>query len=153
MHFPHYLGLLHRAQCNLAAAFREVADKLYALAVNKPRPVQGTPGLDTLMALKGGKGSEWKSIVETLQLPWQGTLTSSNWVSPDVSNKKLSFRSMQQTPGTVPDVKGMGLKDALYLLENAGLRVVIKGAGKVTAQSLPGGAAIGKEQTIVIELS
>ena len=44
--------------------FREVADKLYALAVQKPRPVQGTPGLDTLMAVKGGKGSEWKSIVD-----------------------------------------------------------------------------------------
>lgn len=133
--------------------FREVADKLYALAVQKPRPLQGTPGLDTLMALKGGKGSEWKSIVETLQLPWQGTLTSSNWVSPDVSNKKLSFRSMQQAPGTVPDVKGMGLKDALYLLENAGLRVVIRGSGKVSMQSLPGGSRINKEQTIIIELS
>ena len=70
-----------------------------------------------------------------------------------MKDKKLSFRTLQQAPGTVPDVKGMGLKDALYLLENAGLRVVIKGAGKVSAQSLPGGSRINKEQTIIIELS
>ncbi len=35
-------------------------------------------------------------------------------------------------------------KDALYLLENVGLRVAIKGAGKVTSQSLPGGTSIDK---------
>ncbi|QEH43745.1 penicillin-binding protein [Chitinophaga sp. XS-30] len=133
--------------------FREVADKLYALAVQKPRPVRGTPGLDTLMAMKGGKGSEWKSIVQALNLPWQGSLTSSNWVRPEIKDKKVSFRSLEQGPGIVPDVKGMGLKDALYLLENAGLRVVIRGAGKVSAQSLAGGSRINKEQTIIIELS
>lgn len=133
--------------------FREVADKLYALAVQKPRPVRGTPGLDTLMPMKGGKGSEWKSIVQALNLPWQGSLTSSNWVRPEIKDKKVSFRGLEQGPGIVPDVKGMGLKDALYLLENAGLRVVIRGAGKVSSQSLAGGSRINKEQTIVIELS
>ncbi len=133
--------------------FREVADKLYALANQKPQPMPANGGLDTLMAMKGGKGSEWKSVVNTLNLPWQGNITPSNWVSADVRNNKLSFEPLQQAAGTVPNVKGMGLKDALYLLENAGLRVVIKGSGKVATQSLPGGTTIGKEQTIIIELS
>lgn len=132
--------------------FREVADKLYALAIQKPRPVNGVSVLDTLMAMKGGKGSEWRSVVTALNLPWQGVINNSNWVSTDVKNNKLSFESLSQPQGQVPDVKGMGLKDALYLLENAGLRVVIKGAGRVTSQSLPGGTNIGKEQTIIIEL-
>lgn len=133
--------------------FREVADKLYALAIRKPRPMQETPGLDTMMSMKGGKGSEWRSIVKALNLPWQGALTNSNWVSADIDDNKVTFQTVRQGAGQVPDVKGMGLKDALYLLENAGLRVVIKGAGKVSAQSLPAGTAIGKEQTIILELS
>jgi cell division protein FtsI (penicillin-binding protein 3) len=133
--------------------FREVADKLYALAVQKPMPVQQAGGLDTLMAIKNGKGSEWRSVARALNLPWQGSLTASNWVSAAIDGNKLSFEPIKAASGTVPDVKGMGLKDALYLLENAGLRVVIKGAGKVTSQSLPGGTSIGKEQTIIIELS
>lgn len=133
--------------------FREVADKLYALAVKKPRQIAGVGGLDSAMAMKAGKGSEWKSVAAALGLPYNGTLSSSNWVSADVKGNKLAFEPVNQESGTVPNVKGMGLKDALYLLENAGLRVVIRGAGKVTNQSLPGGTNIGREQTIIIELS
>ncbi len=133
--------------------FREVADKLYAMAVKKPRQIAGAGGLDSMMAMKGGKGSEWKSVAAALGLPYSGNLTSSNWVMADVKGNKLAFEPVKQQSGTVPDVKGMGLKDALYLLENAGLRVVIRGAGKVANQSLAGGTQIGKEQTIIIELS
>ncbi|MEI9911878.1 MAG: PASTA domain-containing protein [Bacteroidota bacterium] len=31
----------------------------------------------------------------------------------------------------MPNVKGMGLKDALYLLENMGLKVTVKEGGKL----------------------
>ncbi|MBC9913632.1 penicillin-binding transpeptidase domain-containing protein [Chitinophaga varians] len=133
--------------------FREVADKLYAIAVEKQKPMQANVQLDTLLALKNGKGGEWKQILKTLQMPISGTIANNSWVSPSVSNRKVSFQQLSQAKGAVPNVTGMGLKDALYLLENAGLRVVVKGAGKVKTQSLPGGTKIGNEQTIVIELS
>ncbi|MBC9930778.1 penicillin-binding transpeptidase domain-containing protein [Chitinophaga qingshengii] len=133
--------------------FREVADKLYAIAVEKQKPMQANVQLDTLLALKNGKGGEWKQILNTLQMPVNGTVANNSWVSASVSNRKVNFQPVTQAKGAVPDVTGMGLKDALYLLENAGLRVVIKGAGKVKIQSLPGGTKIGNEQTIVIELS
>lgn len=133
--------------------FREVADKLYAIAVEKQKPLQSNVQLDSLLALKNGKGGEWKQILKTLQLPWNGTVANNSWVSAKVTNRKVTFEQVIQGKGAVPDVTGMGLKDALYLLENAGLRVVVKGAGKVKVQSLPGGSRIGNEQTIVIELS
>ena len=56
------------------------------------------------------------------------------------------------TPGIVPDVQGMGAADALYMLENAGLRVNISGHGKVTSQSLVAGSSFTKGQTISITL-
>ncbi|MCW3463287.1 penicillin-binding protein [Chitinophaga nivalis] len=133
--------------------FREVADKLYAIAVEKQRPMQATMQLDTLLALKNGKGGEWKKILNTLQLPVRGSVANNSWVSAKVTDRKITFQPVTQSKGAVPDVTGMGLKDALYLLENAGLRVIVKGAGKVRMQSLPGGTRIGNEQTIVIELS
>ncbi|WP_349316492.1 penicillin-binding protein [Chitinophaga sp. MM2321] len=133
--------------------FREVADKLFATAVEKQQPMQATMQLDTMLALKNGRGQEWKQILGTLQLPWNGTVANNSWVSAKVTDRKIDFQPVAQTKGAVPDVTGMGLKDALYLLENAGLRVVVKGAGKVKVQSLPGGTKIGNEQTIVIELS
>jgi cell division protein FtsI (penicillin-binding protein 3) len=135
--------------------FREVADKLYAIAVEKQQPLKTTVQLDSALALKTGKGSEWQEILSTLHLPWNGApVNSSSWVSAAVNaQQQVALEPVKQLKGAVPDVKGMGLKDALYLLENAGLRVQIKGTGKVVAQSIPGGSKIGKDKTIVIELN
>ncbi|HEY0610109.1 MAG TPA: penicillin-binding protein, partial [Chitinophaga sp.] len=127
--------------------FREVADKLYAIAVEKQKPLQSRIQVDTMLALKNGKGSELKEILNTLHLPWEGAVSSTNWVSAGVNNqRKVELEPVDQAKGAVPNVTGMGLKDALYLLENAGLRVEIRGAGKVTTQSIPGGTKIGKDQ-------
>ena len=45
----------------------------------------------------------------------------------------------------VPDVYGMGLRDAVYVLENIGMRVKVHGAGKVYKQSMRPGARLDKE--------
>jgi cell division protein FtsI (penicillin-binding protein 3) len=47
----------------------------------------------------------------------------------------------------------MGLRDALYLLENAGMRVQTKGSGTVRRQSIAPGTAIDRASSITIELS
>lgn len=133
--------------------FREVADKLYAIAVEKQQPMRANLMLDTLLAFKNSKARDWKEITTALDLPVEGDVNNNNWVSASVTDKKVNFAPVTQAKGSVPNVTGMGLKDALYLLENAGLRVVVRGAGKVTNQSIPGGTQLEKNQTIVIELS
>jgi cell division protein FtsI (penicillin-binding protein 3) len=55
--------------------------------------------------------------------------------------------------GLMPDVTGMGVRDAIYLLENEGLNVRITGRGVVIKQSVAPGTAIQKGQQILIELS
>ncbi|HTR28644.1 MAG TPA: penicillin-binding protein [Puia sp.] len=52
----------------------------------------------------------------------------------------------------VPDVKGLGLKDALYLLESENLHVAVRGSGKVKSQSLEPGSEYKKNETITIQL-
>ena len=53
----------------------------------------------------------------------------------------------------MPSLQGMGLKDAVYLCENMGLKVSTKGAGKVIAQSVQSGSKINKGQLVKIELN
>ena len=53
---------------------------------------------------------------------------------------------------SIPDVKGMSLKDALYLLEGMDLHVVAKGSGKVRSQSPGAGAVLKEKETIFIQL-
>jgi cell division protein FtsI (penicillin-binding protein 3) len=53
---------------------------------------------------------------------------------------------------TVPDVEGMGAKDAVYMLKKRGLDVILQGAGEVKSQSIPCGTPITKKQKIKLIL-
>ncbi len=53
----------------------------------------------------------------------------------------------------MPDVLGMTLKDAVYILETYGMHVNVKGAGRVQAQSVPQGTKLEKGQKILLKLS
>jgi len=52
----------------------------------------------------------------------------------------------------IPDVRGMGARDAVYLLEKLGLRVNLNGAGRVVSQSFNPGQKLVKGTTISITL-
>ena len=52
----------------------------------------------------------------------------------------------------VPDLKGLGLKDALYSVENCGYRCVYSGSGHVASQSPAAGTGLGKGGTVKIVL-
>ena len=52
----------------------------------------------------------------------------------------------------VPDVVGMGLRDALYLLENRRIRVSVNGIGKVKKQSVRPGTPVAKSPSVTLEL-
>jgi cell division protein FtsI (penicillin-binding protein 3) len=68
-------------------------------------------------------------------------------VSSTAGNKDLTL-----THGVMPDVRGMGLRDAVYMLENSGLRVHYTGRGRVARQSPQAGARISRGATVAIEL-
>jgi cell division protein FtsI (penicillin-binding protein 3) len=136
-----------------APVFGEVAHKLYAMTFNQPIPRQPHPLFDSTLEVKAGRSDALKTIMAQLNLPWAaGTLTQP-YASPDVQGGRLVLRPLSLPKGAVPDVRGMGLKDALYLLEEAGLKVKIQGKGKVVSQSLPAGQKIEKGNPIEIKLS
>lgn len=64
----------------------------------------------------------------------------------------LRLHDLTIREGLVPSVIGMGAKDAVYLLESAGLRVVLDGMGRVSAQSMGPGTRIAKGQSIRLTL-
>ena len=55
--------------------------------------------------------------------------------------------------GSVPDVTGMSIKDAVFLLEELGLKVMVNGKGSVLKQSLKPGQAYPKGSIISLDLS
>ena len=53
----------------------------------------------------------------------------------------------------IPDVRGMGAKDAVYVMKKRGIRVNIQGAGTVKSQSIVPGTEVTKGQSIKLVLN
>lgn len=138
-----------------APVFREIANKIYALDMN------GAPALpptlpdpcDTSLLVKNGTGSELETILRMLGLPYRSLYGSGSWVKASPGIRDIRLLPLADTSGQVPDVRNMGLKDALNLLETSGLRVSIQGCGRVIAQSIPPGVRIKAGQPITLMLN
>jgi len=63
------------------------------------------------------------------------------------------YSKSEKVKNTIPNLKGMSGMDAVALLGNLGLKVKIKGIGKVKSQSIQPGEIIIKNSTILLELS
>lgn len=137
-----------------APVFREIADKLYALNA-QPSPLQ-TAALkkDSSLFYYAGETGAVKQVLNRLNMPFIDSAGSQRW-SSIYGNKgeKPVVSTRAVTKNLMPDVKGMGLKDALYLLEGMKLKVIARGKGRVVSQSIDAGKQAEKGATVIIELS
>lgn len=126
--------------------FKDIADKVYALNTQMHEEVVPVP--DSLFAghpvIKAGRGLPAARSARNLQIAYNGP--GSGWIN----SKSQAFTTEEDK---VPNVTGMGLKDALYLLESQGLQVKPVGRGAVVKQSIKPGTPVQKGQQIIIELS
>ena len=83
----------------------------------------------------------------------KGNLADANYILDKIEANPVSLEEeKKQDPKRVPNVVGMGAKDAVYLLESAGLKVQLSGIGKVKSQSIPAGNTLQKGKTIQLRL-
>lgn len=78
---------------------------------------------------------------------WSGSYADGNPIWGKAEKTENSITLMREKVGNqpdMPDVTGMGARDAVYILESRGLRVRLKGCGKVAEQSIPPGRATRK---------
>ena len=116
--------------------FSAIANKVYATslqyhkAVNEKNIVQSTPNV------MNGYRYEVNEILNhfNVEKDFSG---NSEWVSSYKKNNKVVISDKNISKDKVPNVVGMGLKDAIYLIENTGMNVHINGRGRVTKQSIP----------------
>jgi len=68
------------------------------------------------------------------------------------SNEQIELQELKVQEGRVPNVIGMGAKDAIFALEKSGLRVSFTGKGQVVSQSVTPGQNVARGQAISIVL-
>ena len=71
----------------------------------------------------------------------------------NTNKQSVNFTGKSIDGKTMPQLKGMGLKDVVILCENMGLKVNTKGKGKVVLQSLVPGQSFAKGQILNIALN
>ena len=75
-----------------------------------------------------------------------------HWGKASVNNNTLVIQGEETIWSQVPDLKGMGARDALYALELRGMKGVLKGCGKVVEQSVKPGTSVKRGATVSIRL-
>lgn len=134
--------------------FREIADKAFNSMVELHEPVNEGPRpilyAENLPSYDLGTAADIHTIMDYLDLPVYGVNEGIGVLVPRSDSLFLLARNLNEE--TVPDVLGLGLRDAVFVLENRGLQVKPNGVGRVRRQSLIPGTRI-RGQTIQLYLN
>lgn len=136
--------------------FKEISDRIYGTYLStKKYAAENKP--DTNLYNYFGMKNELGSIFTSLHLTYTDSGNSGYWRSARSKNNSHILYTppvSNSTSGSVtPNVVGMGLKDAVYLLENLGLKVTVTGRGRVFNQSMTAGTIFKKNQNIALILN
>ncbi|MEP6684056.1 MAG: penicillin-binding protein, partial [Parafilimonas sp.] len=133
--------------------FKEISDRLVTLNVPQPDSVMyaSVKSIDSSSYSYAGFQTDIKSILSNIHIPYKDSATTELAKMNKHQNQPL-LTSINISNKYMPALNGLGLKDALYICENAGLVVKINGTGKVFNQSIAAGNAIAKGQLINLQL-
>ncbi len=141
-----------------APVFRMIADRIFASSKGSWDGPLDSIARNAKDKVQGSVATGWSYnvLLNSMGLMNPGNIAerAMGQVKSDSSNNlRVTVRPAYE--GIVPDVTGMGLKDAIYLLENQGMQVQLSGRGKVMSQSVPPGTKInkGQKQNITLQLS
>ena len=128
--------------------FKEISDKVYATNFFRDYTAE-KPKIAKPSAPEAGNGyrEDINEVLSNLDVKYKRT-ADDDWVATRESGDTIRLAGVKLQNGLVPDVRGMSLRDAIYLLENSGIRVRYNGKGRVLRQS-PEHGAVKYDGTVV----
>jgi cell division protein FtsI (penicillin-binding protein 3) len=142
---------------NLVAGpiFKAVADKVYAGALDIHKPYNRNLPLisDTnFPVVKVGFAPEASYALNRLNITNQIAGSSAGFATAIHLREKIIFKAAAVKSGLLPDLTGMGARDAVFLLENLGFKVQLQGRGAVVQQLPVPGTRMKKGSQVIIQL-
>ena len=134
--------------------FKAIADKLYTTKIGGWKVNADSLSKDARIVTKVAPANQILSLANTLNLPIQKNKVNTVLADVDQLDGQKQYNIIPKSipkQGT-PNVVGMGLKEALFLLENSGLTVQVVGSGTVLNQSIAPGTQHKKGNKIIIQL-
>jgi cell division protein FtsI (penicillin-binding protein 3) len=143
-----------------APIFKKISDVIYNSELSLHQPIQDKYIIDSnsFPRFANGYTPDMIKVAKHLRkdIIAQEDVESDDihkWGKMNQKNDSLLVSAIDYHKDKVPDVRGMYLKDALYLLENIDLHVRINGRGIVQSQSLPIGATVVPGDKITLNLT
>lgn len=134
------------------SVFKEIADKVYAQEFHKENDIKNDFNNHFPYSRNGDKDA-FLVASESMGIPvLDQSNSTSKLITTKTGNKAIKIFNKKIQKGLVPDVVGMGLIDAVYVLEKLGLLVQPVGSGIVRKQSVKAGYRINKGQKIILQL-
>lgn len=139
-----------------APVFRKIADQLHARDVEM-RQVE-TSGTFHRIDISNfptrhiGNKKDLNIIAKELGIVTVDSSSTMDWVKPIRRKIAVQWRKHSLSSKGVPNVIGMTLRDALYILENRKMKVSFAGRGRVKSQSVMPGASIPSDGKILLIL-
>lgn len=134
--------------------FKQISDKIYATSPDWKDPISGkgrTP--KTKPVILSGKASTTGKLLAMLPTGEKLSVPKAEWLEFSKDSNRISVQQYIIEKDSVPSVINMGLRDAVFLLENQGYRVKFSGRGRVISQTPAPGTAVEKKDIIQIQLS
>ena len=133
--------------------FKEIADKVYASGLENTKMNSEELLADLSYPYsKNGAKEELKAVFKKMNVPVKDNASQSAFVVTNTDDKRVTMGSKDISGTLVASVIGMGLVDALFVLESQGLVVKVRGSGVVKNQSLNPGTKLSKGKLIILDL-
>lgn len=133
--------------------FKNIAERIYAYnSMRAPKDCKVDSTLTKKPYVKDGSYYKVKTILSELGFDYKSPDYLSEWISVTTNNNAIELSARKSTDNTVPNVVGMGARDALFLLEGLGMKVSLSGYGNVRKQSINAGSLVKKGTSIHIHL-
>jgi cell division protein FtsI (penicillin-binding protein 3) len=135
------------------SVFKEISDKVYATTFYKDYRAENKDD-KKLTAPDAGNGyrADINEVLGDLKVRYKKT-SKEEWVATRESGDTIRLVGVDMKKGLVPDVRGMSLRDAIYLIENSGLKVRYNGRGRVLRQSPEHGARVYEGSIVSLDMN
>ncbi|MDF1696341.1 MAG: penicillin-binding protein [Saprospiraceae bacterium] len=146
---PH--GSVYYGASAAGPAFKKIAERITTLSDNLIYSEENQiVAKMELPESNAGYKKDFEKVFDYVGLDYK-TKKGGNWVEVDPFETKMLIDKKKISKSRVPSVKGMGARDAIYVLENLGMNVDVSGVGKVIKQTIkPGTKITGQDITIFL---
>lgn len=133
---------------NLVAGpiFKEIADKVYSTSLSAQNELEYADNQNSRPRIPISKNGDYENltdIYDELEVPYSEN-EGAQWVSVSTGHDSVTISTKTYSENLIPNVVGMDVEDAIFLLENKGVNVIIEGRGVVKQQSVLPGILIPK---------